>query len=112
MDEKMNAAIKGIYDSLTDEQKAKAKACKTMDELTLLASKEGIELPDELLDAVAGGYIIYESGTHMWTALSDDGQRRKPAWSKDEAEWLAQEAGWSTEEISEQQALNRLLGYC
>ena len=55
MDEKMNAALKGIYDSLTDEQKEKAKACKTMDELTELAGKEGIELPDEVLDAVAGG---------------------------------------------------------
>ncbi len=55
MDEKMNAALKGIYDSLTDEQKAKAKACKTMDELAALAGKEGIELPDEALDQVAGG---------------------------------------------------------
>ena len=55
MDEKMNAALKGIYDSLTDEQKEKAKACKTMDELTALAAKDGIELPDEALDAVAGG---------------------------------------------------------
>ena len=56
MDEKLNAALKGIYDSLTDEQKAKAKACKTMDELTALAAKEGVELPDEVLDTVAGGY--------------------------------------------------------
>ena len=55
MDEKMNAALKGIFDSLTDEQKAKAKACKSMDELTALAAKEGIELPDEMLDAVAAG---------------------------------------------------------
>ena len=58
MDEKLNAALKGIYDSLTDEQKERAKACKTMDELTALASKEGIELPDEMLDAVAGGGTI------------------------------------------------------
>ena len=55
MDNKLNAALKGIYDSLTDEQKAKAKACKTMEELTALAAKEGIELPDELLEGVAGG---------------------------------------------------------
>lgn len=55
MDEKLNATLKGIYDSLTDEQKAKAKACKSMEELTVLAGKEGIELPDEMLDAVAGG---------------------------------------------------------
>ncbi len=66
MDDKMNATLKGVYDSLTDEQKAKAKACKTMEELTELAGKEGIELPDEALDAVAGGgYTGYDScGTH------------------------------------------------
>ncbi len=55
MDEKLNAALKGIYDSLSDEQKEKAKHCKTLDELTALAAKEGMELPDEALDAVSGG---------------------------------------------------------
>ena len=55
MNEKLNAALKGIYDSLTDEQKEKAKNCKTMDELTALAAKEGVELPDEVLETVAGG---------------------------------------------------------
>ena len=58
MDEKLNAALKGIYDSLTDEQKEKAKACRTMEELTALAAKEGIELPEEALDMVAGGYPV------------------------------------------------------
>ena len=47
--------FKGIYDSLTDEQKEKAKACMTMDEIMALAGEWGIELPDEVLDAVAGG---------------------------------------------------------
>lgn len=51
----LNEALKGMWDSLTDEQREKAKACKTMDELTLLAGGMGVELPDELLDAVAGG---------------------------------------------------------
>ena len=55
MDEKLNAALDGIYDSLTDEQKKKADNCKTLDELKLIAGKEGIELPDEVLDTVAGG---------------------------------------------------------
>ena len=56
MDEKMQEALKGIYDNLSDELKEKAKQCKTMDELMELAEKEGIELPDDVLDAVAGGY--------------------------------------------------------
>ena len=55
MDEKMKEVMKGIYENLTDEQKEKAKNCKTMDELMTLAGKSGIELPDEALDAVAGG---------------------------------------------------------
>ena len=53
--EKLNEMLLGVWDSLTDEQKAKAKACKTTDELIALAAEEGIGLPDELLEAVAGG---------------------------------------------------------
>ena len=55
MDPKLKEALKGIYDSLTDEQKEKTKACKTMDEMMALAGEWGIELPDDVLDAVAGG---------------------------------------------------------
>ncbi len=70
MGEKLNATLKGIYESLTDEQKEKVKACKSMDELTALAAKEGIELPDEALDAVSGGCGEGGSGTHQ--TLADD----------------------------------------
>ncbi len=55
MDEKMNEKLKEIYDSLTDEQKEKAKACKTPEELMAFAGEEDIELPEELLETVAGG---------------------------------------------------------
>ena len=60
MDKKLNDVLKGIYESLTDEQKEKAKKCKTMDELMKLAGEWGVELPDELLDNVNGGYCIYD----------------------------------------------------
>ena len=56
MNENLNEIIKRICDSLTDEQMEKAKACKTIDELIKLAGEEGVELPDEVLDAVSGGY--------------------------------------------------------
>ncbi len=63
--DKLNELLVNVLDSLTDEQKAKAKACKTPDELLKLAGEEGIELPDEVLDAVAGGYIYYSQyGTY------------------------------------------------
>ncbi len=55
----LNEALKGMWDSLTEEQKEKAKQCKSTDELTVLAGQIGVELPDEMLDAIAGG--IYNS---------------------------------------------------
>ena len=55
MNEKMKEALKNIYDNLTDEQKEKAKACKTNEELMDFAGKEGIELPDDLVESVSGG---------------------------------------------------------
>ena len=56
MDEqKLNELLQGVYDSLTGEQKEKAKACRTTEELIALAAQEGVELPDEMMGAVAGG---------------------------------------------------------
>ena len=43
------------FDDLTDEQKARVKACKTADELIALAKAEGVELSDEQLNSIAGG---------------------------------------------------------
>ena len=58
---KLNEALLGVYDSLTDEQKAKAKACKSAEEVMQLAAEEGIELPDEVLEAVSGGVLFRTS---------------------------------------------------
>ena len=44
-----------MYDSLSDDLKAKVANCKTGEELVSLAEKEGIELTDEQLDAISGG---------------------------------------------------------
>ena len=43
------------YNDLTDEQKAKVKACKTVEELVELAKAEGVELTDEQFNSIAGG---------------------------------------------------------
>ena len=40
---------------LTDAQKEKVKTCETIDELIAFVNEGGIELPDEVLDMVAGG---------------------------------------------------------
>lgn len=54
------------FKDLTEEQRAKARKCSSVDELLELADKEGIELTDEQLDGVAGG--------NSWGG-SDDGHR-------------------------------------
>ena len=55
MDEKKKEAMKSIYGTLTEGQKEKWNACRTQEEFMEFISNEGIELPDELVDAVAGG---------------------------------------------------------
>ena len=55
LQEKMAELLNG----LTDAQKEKAKACQTMEELTAFLGGLGIALPDELLDAAAGGTTPY-----------------------------------------------------
>lgn len=43
------------HEDLTPEQRTKAKACKTPEDLLALAKKEGYELSVEQLEEVAGG---------------------------------------------------------
>jgi len=47
---------KELLKSLTQEQIEKAKACKSNEELLALAKAEGIELSEEQLAAVSGGF--------------------------------------------------------
>ena len=41
---------------LTEEQRARARACGTPEEMLALAQEEGYELSDEELEGVAGGW--------------------------------------------------------
>lgn len=61
-----------LWDSLTDEQKEKAKACTSFEELVECAGEEGIELPLEMLDGVAGGYTFYDEASHTYQVINDD----------------------------------------
>ena len=45
-----------LLKGLTKEQISKVKACESSEEILQLAKSEGIELTDEQLAAVAGGY--------------------------------------------------------
>ena len=43
------------FNDLTEEQKAKALACKTPEDILELAKAEGYDLSDEELEAIQGG---------------------------------------------------------
>ena len=43
------------FKDITEEQKKKAAACKTPEDLLALANNEGIELSDDDLQAISGG---------------------------------------------------------
>lgn len=59
-DVKLSDIIKDVSSTLTDGQKEKAEACKTVDEFIEFAGDEGIELPAEILDNISGGGCRYQ----------------------------------------------------
>lgn len=46
------------FEDLTTQQKEKAIDCKTPEELIALAKEEGIELTDDQLESISGGWDI------------------------------------------------------
>ena len=63
--------IEGFINTLTEEQKERIKECVTLEELTAFAGKEGIELPDEILDEVSGG-VVSQTGNRVITQKDYD----------------------------------------
>ena len=53
------------FEDLTPEQKEKARACKSADELIALANSEGIELTDDQVEAISGG-AWYDCMNETW----------------------------------------------
>ena len=70
--EKLSQELTELWNSLTDEQKEKAKACESFDELMEFAGDEGIELPVEVLDNVAGGYTFFDPASHTYEVINDE----------------------------------------
>ncbi len=86
MGEKLKETIKNIFDSLTEEQKEKAKACVTADELLSFAREENIELPDDAVDMISGGVqagLITSGGSGEFGPHKPDTEKpkqTKPTW--------------------------------
>ena len=106
--EKLNELLVNVWDSLTDEQKEKAKNCKTADELLKLAGEEGVELPDELLDAAAGGAlvkIIDEYGYVTWNVYRNGIRSKIFEWDQfEQAKKFAETNHISTEIKTQEEA--------
>ena len=52
------------FNDLTEEQKAKARECKTADELVKLAKEEGIDLDDAALGIVSNDVSEWDIPCH------------------------------------------------
>ena len=77
--------LSGVISSLTDEQKEQFKTCTTLQDFTELAGKLGVALPDEVLDAVAGGTLfeslLLEQGIDIRDSTGQDQVPGDPAMS-------------------------------
>lgn len=71
MDDQLKAALTELWGSLTDEQKARALACSSPEELLAFLGEEKIELPDELLGEAAGGYLFKGEGMSAFEIIND-----------------------------------------
>ena len=71
MNEKLNEVLRDALGSLTDEQKEKVKGCQDGESLVKALSELGVELPDDLLDDVAGG-LIYRVHEHIYRHGKDE----------------------------------------
>lgn len=75
-DKKLNEMLEKTCASLTDEQKEKVKDCKDVNEFISALGEMGVALPDELLEAVAGGDMrdfVFASLKPMLTVEGSDG---------------------------------------
>ncbi len=64
---------KELLAGLSEEQIAKVEACKSSAEILALAQEEGIELTDEQLAAVSGGFCDDDKKNDDETNNKDDG---------------------------------------
>ena len=111
----MNDNIKELWGSLTDEQRETLKNWSG-DDLLKFAGENGIEIPDELLDSVAGGYVFDPNHENFWDTprweVIDDwtGEVLKSGLYEEDAKKAAKELGQSTDEI-QWKTLNEIRDY-
>lgn len=58
-------ALKDVFDDMSEDLKSQLQECKTPEEMFALASEEGVELTDEQLEVVSGGWGDCSDQCHM-----------------------------------------------
>ena len=108
--------LREVYGSLTEEQKKQVMDCSDPDHLLELAAEWGIELPDEVLKAVSGGYLYsdtdFETHTRYWQVVDENDKGRivsGPYYDLTKAESEARSRHLSTDTIGYHQ-LKKLQG--
>ena len=61
------------FEDLSPELREKAKACSTTEEMLALAKAEGIELSDDVLERVSGGWETPKCDEYKWESCDQDG---------------------------------------
>ena len=71
----MNEKFEEYIKDLSPELQQKARQCKTKDELLQLAAENGLEIPEDALEAVAGG--CFTSKTETWVCNACNSSMRE-----------------------------------
>ena len=53
-----------IYENMTDDQKKRALECATSEDFMAIVENEGVEMPDDMFDDVAGGAAVLNSNKY------------------------------------------------
>ena len=80
MNETMVEKLRGICESLTDEQKEKVETCNSVEVLNEFAERENIELPEEMLDYLRedSERLSIDDLDSAAGGVGDDRNRKKP----------------------------------
>ena len=61
--EKVLEMLAKVYENMTDDQKKRALECETAEDFMAIVEGEGVEMPDEMFDDVAGGAAVMNAST-------------------------------------------------
>ena len=68
--EKVMEMLAKIYDNMTDDQKKRAVECETKEDFMAIVENEGVELPDDMFDDVAGGANVMNASRHNASTIN------------------------------------------